>query len=283
MEEIIRLYNQAEYYVNGFDEPLKVGETHTGVSNLLKRFALSSWCFITAFNPLSVELPAEENMKRSKELSVELSGCTVIEGEGRNPNGTWKPEQSYLILGITRKKAIDLAVKFGQRAIVCGEFNQPAELVETLFTQGNCQIIRRKKTALLCSNRKIPADIILKCRDWAIEQCEAGNCVISGFHGSIEKDVLHYLLKGTQPIILTLARGLEKKTEPKFNKALSDNRLLIITRFNRSVTEVSEKTIFQTNRMMTELADLTAVGFAGHRGSLKKLLAQVNKEVHYIG
>jgi hypothetical protein len=43
----------------------------------------------------------------------------------------------------------------------------------------------------------------------AIAQRESGNCVISGFHSQIEKDVLHYLLKGNQPIIVFLARGLK--------------------------------------------------------------------------
>jgi len=34
---------------------------------------------------------------------------------------------------------------------------------------------------------------------------EAGRCVISGFHSPIEQDVLHYLLKGKQPVIMALA------------------------------------------------------------------------------
>ena len=110
----------------------------------------------------------------------------LSKGEGRDPNNEWIPEQSFLVVGISRKKAIELAVKFGQRAIIYGETNQPGELIETLFTQGNCEIIRHRKDAFLCS-RKIPAGIVLKCYDWAIEQREAGNCVISGFHSTIEK------------------------------------------------------------------------------------------------
>jgi len=42
----------------------------------------------------------------------------------------------------------------------------------------------------------VPALVVLKCYDWAIEQREAGISVISGFHSLIEKDVFHYLLKG---------------------------------------------------------------------------------------
>lgn len=57
-------------------------------------------------------------------------------------------------------------------------------------TIGNVGLLKIKKTAFLCS-RKIPASLVLKCYDWAIAQREAGNCVISGFHSQVEKDVLH--------------------------------------------------------------------------------------------
>ena len=282
MEEIIQSYNQAEYYVESINEPLKVGESHPRINELLNEFKASSWCFITAWNPLSVELSSEENTKRNEQLFAEIQDYQIIKGEGRDSNNEWTSEQSFLIIGISRKKAIDLAVKFGQRAIVYGETNQPAELIETIFTQGNCEIIRHRKTAFLCS-RKIPAGIVLKCYDWAIEQREAGNCVISGFHSTIEKDVLHYLLKGTQPIILALARGLKKKVDTELEKALSDKRLLIVTPFEQSVTRTSERTSFQRNQMMIELADSITVGFASPQGSLEKLIAQVDKEVQYIG
>jgi hypothetical protein len=67
---------------------------------------------------------------------------------------------------------------------------------------GNNELIRLHKTAFLCS-RKVPASIVLKCYDWAITQREAGNCIISGFHSQLEKDVLYYLLKGKQPTTST--------------------------------------------------------------------------------
>ena len=61
---------------------------------------------------------------------------------------------------------------------------------------GNRDLFKITKTAFLCS-RKVPASIVLKCYDWAIAQREAGNCGISGFHIQLEKDVFHYLLKGS--------------------------------------------------------------------------------------
>ena len=79
---------------------------------------------------------------------------------------------------------------------------------------GNKELLELNKIAFLCS-RKVPTSVVLKCYDWAITQREKGNCVISGFHSQLEKDVLHYLLKGKQPIIIALARGLKEKLEPE--------------------------------------------------------------------
>ncbi len=79
---------------------------------------------------------------------------------------------------------------------------------------GNEALLKLSKTAFLCS-RKVPSNAVLKCYDWAIEQREAGECIISGFHSQLEKGILHYLLKGKQPIIIALARGLKQNITPE--------------------------------------------------------------------
>jgi hypothetical protein len=137
---------------------------------------------------------------------------------------------------------------------------------------GNKEILNLPKTAFLCS-RQIPASVVLKCYDWAIAEREAGNCVISGFHSPLEKDVLHYLLKGTQPIIIALARGLKIRVEAELKKPLDQGRLLIITPFEDSVKRVTIATAAIRNRMMIEIADKVVVGYASPGGQLEQLLA----------
>ncbi|MCF6147463.1 MAG: DNA-binding protein [Candidatus Kuenenia sp.] len=141
---------------------------------------------------------------------------------------------------------------------------------------GNKQILKNYKIAFLCS-RKCPSDIILKTYDWAIEQREKGNCVISGFHSKIEKDVLHYLLKGTQSVILALARGLKKRLEPGLEEALNKNRLLLITPFGREVERVTTETANQRNRLMAELAGEIFVAYASQGGNIEKLIADISR------
>ena len=96
---------------------------------------------------------------------------------------------------------------------------------------GNKEILKEHKTAFLCS-RKYPPEIVLKAYDWALEQRDKNNCVISGFHSQIEKDDFHFLLKGTQPIVLVLARGLKKHWGPEIIEATEAGRLLVISPFD---------------------------------------------------
>lgn len=147
---------------------------------------------------------------------------------------------------------------------------------------GNSDILNIPKTAFLCS-RNISASAVLKCYDCSIAQREAGNCVISGFHSQIEKDVLHYLLKGSQPIIVAMARGLKKNIEPEFLQPLHENRLLIFTPFDTNTRRISQRTAEIRNQLMIQLADAIAVGHISPGGNLEKLLQTTNKEIVRIG
>jgi predicted GIY-YIG superfamily endonuclease len=147
---------------------------------------------------------------------------------------------------------------------------------------GNISLLTIPKTAFLCS-RNISASAVLKCYDWAIAQREAGRCIISGFHSQIEKDVLYYLLKGSQPILVVMARGLKKKTEPEFLQPLHENRLLIITPFDINTRRISQRTADIRNKMMVQLADTVTVGYISPGGNLEKLLQTAGKEIVRIG
>lgn len=139
---------------------------------------------------------------------------------------------------------------------------------------GNTELLKLPKTAFLCS-RNIPASAVLKCYDWAIEQRDKGNCVISGFHSKIEKDVFHYLLAGTQPVIMVLARGIKVKIEPELKIAIDAGKLLIVTPFGNSVKRITAETAEKRNRFMIELADEVVIGFASKGGMLDSMIANV--------
>jgi len=144
----------------------------------------------------------------------------------------------------------------------------------SFHTLGDNSILQHHKVAFFCS-RKCPGTAIIRSFDWAVEQREKGVCVISGFHSGIEQDVLHYLLKGTQPIILALARGIKKRLEPELKTALDAGRLLIVTPFDEAVTRVTEATALQRNRLMMELADEVVIGYSSPGGNLERLCTEL--------
>ena len=82
---------------------------------------------------------------------------------------------------------------------------------------GNANLLALPKTALL-SSRRVPPAAVMRCYDWATEARDAGRCVASGFQSALERDVLSFLLRGTSPIVLVLARSLWKSVPKEFRE-----------------------------------------------------------------
>ena len=142
---------------------------------------------------------------------------------------------------------------------------------ESFSYLGNKEILNHHKVAFFCS-QKCPSHLILKSYDWAIEQREKGVCVISGFHSKIEKDVLDFLLKGKQPIILVLARNMKKRFPAEQRKAIKENRLLVISPFDDKFTQNSKESCYKRNDVILDIANEIIVAFATENGKLEKLL-----------
>lgn len=142
-----------------------------------------------------------------------------------------------------------------------------------MFTHGNKDFLKLPKKAFLCS-RSIPASAVLKCYDWAIEQREKGVCVISGFHSKIEKDVLHYLQQGSQPLIIVLARGMKSRIDTALKKMLNEKRLLMVSPFEPTIKRVTEATSEKRNRVMIEMADEIVFGHVSSGGNLDVLKSE---------
>ena len=79
-----------------------------------------------------------------------------------------------------------------------------------------------------------------------------GRCVISGFCSYLEKDVWDFLVTGTQPIILVLARKMYARIPQDLQKLIESNRLLIISVSN--AVRQSKATAFARNKYICEHA-----------------------------
>ncbi len=136
---------------------------------------------------------------------------------------------------------------------------------------GNLDLLKLHKTAFLCS-QKCPADVVLKSYSWAKEQRSAGNCIVCGNHSQIEKDVIEILLRGNQPLIMVLPRGLKTLWNEEILKAIQSQRLLIISSFKEDVKRVTRATSEKCNEAILSLADKVVIGFANSDGQLEKTL-----------
>lgn len=151
-------------------------------------------------------------------------------------------------------------------------------MISIVEHNGNLDNLNLHKTAFMCS-RSVKPGSILKIYDWATTARDSGKCVIGGFHSTLEKDVLHFLLKGQQPIIMVLARCMKVFWDAKIQSALDSGQLLISTPFAQNVKRASEKTAIIRNKMMIELADEVVVGYMTPGGNLEKVINDCGKKV----
>jgi len=117
---------------------------------------------------------------------------------------------------------------------------------------GNRDLLHVEKTAFMASG-KIMTDQVLQCYDWATQMRDSGACVVSGFSSRLEQDVLHFLLKGRQPIIIVLARCHYKRMPAQWQQALDSGRLLIIS--TTTSPRQSRATALERNRYVAQLCE----------------------------
>jgi predicted Rossmann fold nucleotide-binding protein DprA/Smf involved in DNA uptake len=137
---------------------------------------------------------------------------------------------------------------------------------------GNKELLNVPKTAFLASST-IPPDMVLRCYDWATQMAKEGKCVVSGFSSHLEKEALHFLAKGKQPIILVIARQMYKQIPPELQPLLDANRLLIIS-VSKAVRQ-SKVTAHVRNKYICEIADHILFVGVNEKSSLWSL-----KEIH---
>jgi hypothetical protein len=110
---------------------IRIGEVTIELEELLYETVEVEWTYLTACNPGSRRLASDENARRSSELAamVRERGWRYFHGESVGCNGDWPPESSLLVLGVHEGKAIKLARRFGQNAVVVGRIGEAARLV----------------------------------------------------------------------------------------------------------------------------------------------------------
>jgi hypothetical protein len=130
-ERLWEAYRNTIYAVSELGLELEIGIPNITLQNYLAANGFTRWAFITACNPGSVLLDDEQNAARHELLRQTLmqKNYLYFEGYGQGKTGDWPPETSFFVLEIDRETAKQMGKKFGQLAIVFGEWNAVAELL----------------------------------------------------------------------------------------------------------------------------------------------------------
>ncbi len=105
---------------------------------------------------------------------------------------------------------------------------------------GNRDLLTRKCVGLICSV-KCPGSIVIKTFDAIRALRDAGVTVAGGFHSLMERECLAFLLRGVQPVVVVLAKGLGRPRLPcLWRTAIDAGRLLILSSFEDDVRRTTK-------------------------------------------
>ena len=125
-----------------------------------------------------------------------------------------------------------------------------------------------QQIAFLASS-KISSESIMRCYDWATETAQMDIVVVSGFHSQLEKDVLHFLLKGHCRVKLVLGRCMYKKLPEIFIKPVDSGRLFISS-ISDQPRQTRESTYIR-NRHIVDISDEVVIASLHPASSLYSL------------
>ena len=116
--ELAKAYRETSYVIHGEDGDiqLKVGQPSLELATLMRKHGVKSAALLTAFNPHSILLTTEANVRNHNSViaDVQSLGLKSISGEGGDPSKLWPSEPSILVLGIPLPGAEILADRYGQ-------------------------------------------------------------------------------------------------------------------------------------------------------------------------
>lgn len=148
-------------------------------------------------------------------------------------------------------------------------------LFPQIRTLGDISLLHRPLLGLFCSV-KCPGDLILRTYDLARALRDAGVAVISGFHSPIEKDCLDLLLRGSQPVVICLARTIEKMRFTESVKVgVQNGRALVLSTFEENVKRPTAETSQRRNQFVGALAAAVFVAYAQTGGMVEAMCGEI--------
>lgn len=119
-QSLVNAYLRTTYRVFSPQFDIGIGTTNLSLENWLSEHGVTTYIFVTAWNPRSEMRPLAENQQRNKHLETELRKVArhVAPAIGIGADGDWPPEESFWATDISPENAVRLGEQFQQNAIV---------------------------------------------------------------------------------------------------------------------------------------------------------------------
>jgi predicted Rossmann fold nucleotide-binding protein DprA/Smf involved in DNA uptake len=135
---------------------------------------------------------------------------------------------------------------------------EPAPPIDCM---GNLALLDDPAIALFCS-RQCPGELVNRTYELAQRLRDAARATIGGFHSPMEHECLRLLLRGSQPVIICPARGIENFRIPaELREGLDTGRLLILSPFGLD-TRVTAQLAERRNHFVAAIAEEVFIAYA---------------------
>ena len=105
--------------------------------------------------------------------------------------------------------------------------------------------------------------MIIKTFDTILDVRDAGIVVAGGFHSPMERECLHFLLRGLQRVVLCPAHGITSLTlAPNGQHALDEGRLVVASIFGEEIAQATPEFARQRNDFVASVAHIVLVPHA---------------------
>ncbi len=135
--KLFEAYKNTTYrvYLTHGEMDIRIGVMNLLLQELLLSNNSESWAFVTACNPYSAMQNSDVNTFLNTQLEgfLKANGYVFFQGLGVGDDGSWQPETSFMVLNISKERAIHLAKRFNQNAIVVGVFGGMPELINCVI------------------------------------------------------------------------------------------------------------------------------------------------------
>jgi hypothetical protein len=143
-----------------------------------------------------------------------------------------------------------------------------------LHVVGDGSFLGTIELALLCSV-SCPGSVIIKTFDAIRDIRDAGIVVAGGFHSPMERDCLHFLLRGQQHVVLSPAHGIDNLCIGGDEQAaLRDGRLIVVSVIEVDVLRATPEAAVRRNQFVSATADILLVPYAVAGGKVEREVQQ---------